>query len=73
MLGNEKNPCRKLSRSHEKNPNYYQNAILQNLSEQDTCFDSKDLIDCERNAVDLYAQRDSKGQISFVGFKEGFP
>ena len=24
---------------------YYHNAILQNLSEQDTCFDSKDLID----------------------------
>ena len=26
---------------------YYHNAILQNLSEQDTCFDSKDLIDQE--------------------------
>ena len=33
---------------------YYHNALLQNLSEQDTCFDSKDLIDLERNAVDLY-------------------
>jgi hypothetical protein len=28
--------------------------ILQNLSEQDICFDSKDLIHRERNAVDLY-------------------
>ena len=45
--------------------NYYHNAILQNLSEQDICFDSKDLIDRERNAVDLYDQRDSKGQMSF--------
>ena len=52
---------------------YYQNAILQNLSEQDTCFDSKDLIDRVRNAVDLYDQRDSKGQMSFISFKEGFP
>ena len=52
---------------------YYHNAILQNLSEQDTCFDSKDLIDLERNAVDLYDQRDSKGQMSFSSFKEGFP
>jgi hypothetical protein len=33
-------------------------AILQNLPEQDRCFDSKDLIDLERNAVDLYIQRD---------------
>ena len=43
---------------------YYHNAIFQNLSEQDTCFDSKDLIDRERNAVDLHDQRDSKGQMS---------
>ena len=52
---------------------YYHNAILQNLSEQDTCFDSKDLIDRERNAVDLYDQRDSKGQMSFISFKEECP
>ena len=52
---------------------YYHNAILQNLSEQDTCFDSKDLIGRERNAVDLYDQRDSRGQMSFISFKEGFP
>ena len=52
---------------------YYHNAILQNLSEQDTCFSSKDLIDRERNAVDLYDKRDSKGQMSFISFKEGFP
>ena len=52
---------------------YYHNAILQNLSEQDICFDSKDLIDRERNAVDLYDQRDSKGQKSFSSFKEEFP
>ena len=32
---------------------YYHNVILQNLSEQDTCFGSKDLIDRERKAVDL--------------------
>ena len=49
---------------------YYHNAILQNLSEQDTCFDSKDLIDRERNAVDLYDQRDSKGQMSFSSFNQ---
>ena len=53
--------------------NYYHNAILQNLSEQDTCFDSKDLIDRERNVVDQYDQRDSKGKMSFISFKEGFP
>jgi hypothetical protein len=47
--------------------------ILQNLSEQDLCFDSKDLIHRERNAADLYDQRDSKGQRSFIGFKEGIP
>ncbi len=45
---------------------YYPNAILKYLSEQDICFNSKDLIDSERNAVDLYDQRDSKGQISFT-------
>ena len=33
----------------------------------------KDLNDQERNAVDLYDQCDSKGQMSFFGFKEGFP
>ena len=44
--------------------------ILQNLSEQDTCFGSKDLIDRERNAVDLYDQRDSKGQMSFSSFNQ---
>ena len=52
---------------------YYHNAILQKLSKQDTCFDSKDLIDCERNAVHLYDQRDSKGQMPLISFKEGFP
>ena len=52
---------------------YYHNAILQNLSEQDSCFNSKDLIDRERNALDLYDQRDSKGQMSFISFKERFP
>ena len=86
MLGNEKNPCCKLSRFHEKNSCrklslvtesgiYYHIAILQNLnlSEQDICFDRKYLIGRERNAVDLYDQRGSKGQISFISFKEGFP
>ena len=50
--------------------NYYHNAILQNLSEQDTCFDCKDLIDRERNAVYLYDQPDSKGQMSFSSFNQ---
>ena len=49
---------------------YYHNVILQNLSEQDTCFDSKDLIDRERNAVYLYDQPDSKGQMSFSSFNQ---
>ena len=40
--------------------------ILQNLSEHDICFDSKDLIRRERNVVNLYHQRDSKGQMSFI-------
>ncbi len=48
-------------------------AILQNLSEQDICFDGKDPIIRERNAVELYDQRDSKGLISFISFKEGCP
>ena len=52
---------------------YYHNEILQNLSEQDICFDSKDLIDRERNAVNLYDQRDSKGHMSFSRFKEECP
>ncbi len=43
--------------------------IIQNLSEQDICFDSKDLIHQERNAAD----HDSKGQMSFISFKIGFP
>jgi hypothetical protein len=42
---------------------YYPNAILKNLSEQDICFSSKDLVDHERNAVDLHDQSDSKGQM----------
>ena len=45
-------------------------GYLKNLSEQESCFDSKDLIDRERNAVvDLNDQLDSKGQISFTRFK----
>ncbi len=48
---------------------YGSNVILKNLSEQDICFDSKDLIDHEWNAVDPYDQRDSKGQILFTSFK----
>ena len=44
-------------------------AILKNLSEQDIYLDSKDLIDCERNAVDLNDQRDSKEQLFFTSFK----
>ena len=52
---------------------HYPHNILQNLSEQDICFDSKDLIRRERNVADLYDQRDSKGQMSFISFKEGFP
>ncbi len=48
-------------------------AILQNLSEQDICFVSKKLIDQQSNAVDLYDQRDSKAQMSFISFKDGFP
>jgi hypothetical protein len=48
---------------------YDPNAILKNLSEQDICLDIKDLIDSERNAVDLNDQQDSKGQISFTSFK----
>ncbi len=47
--------------------------ILQNVSEQDIYFDSKDLICRERNAVDMYDQRASKEQMSFISFKEGFP
>ena len=47
--------------------------ILQNLSEQDICFDSKDLIRRKRIAADLYDQRDSKGQMSFISFKKGIP
>ena len=37
---------------------YDPNAILKNLSEQGICFDSKDLIDSERNAVDQDDQRE---------------
>jgi hypothetical protein len=50
---------------------YDPDEILKNLSEQDICSDSKDLIDCEveRNAVDLDDQRDSKRQMSFTSFK----
>ncbi len=50
-----------------------QNAILQNLFEQDICFNSQDLIDQERNAMDLYDQQDSKGQMQFISSKEGLP
>ncbi len=32
--------------------------ILKNLSGQDICFNSKDLIDSERNAVSQYDQRE---------------
>ncbi len=48
---------------------YNQNAILKNLSEQDICLDSNDLIDSERNAVDLNEQRDSRGQMLSTSFK----
>jgi hypothetical protein len=48
---------------------YDPNAILKNLSEQDICFDSKDLMDSEKNAVNLDDLCDSKGQMSFTSFK----
>ncbi len=48
---------------------YDPNVILKNLSQHDACFESKDLIDLERNAVDLYDQLNSKGQMSFTSFK----
>ena len=51
---------------------YYQNAILQNLSEQDICFDSNDLIEQERNAVDLYDQRDAKQKFRSSASNEDF-
>ncbi len=51
---------------------YYHDAIHQIYSEQDICFGMKDSIDCERNAMDLYDQRDSKGQMLFNSVKEGF-
>ena len=44
-------------------------AILKDLSEQDICLVSKDLIGSERNAVDLNDQSDSKRQVSFTSFK----
>ena len=54
-----------------------QNVILQNLSEQDICFDSnlKELIARERNAMDsdLFDQRDSKGQMPYISGQEGLP
>ena len=52
---------------------YY--AILQNLSEQGVCFDSswKELIDRERNAMDLFDLRDSKGQMQSISSQEGMP
>ena len=80
MRSNEKNHCSKIvsipreeSLLQIASGIYYQNAILQNLSERDICFDSKDWIDRERNAVDLYDQRDSKGQMSFISFREELP
>ncbi len=42
---------------------YDPHAVLKNLSQRDICFDSKDLIDQESNAVDRYDQRDSKGKM----------
>ncbi len=48
---------------------YYHDAIHQIFSEQDICFGMKDSIDRERNAMDLYDQRDSKGQMSSTSFK----
>ncbi len=48
---------------------YEPNAFLKDLSEQDICLVNKDLIGCERNAVDLNDQSDSKGQVSFTSFK----
>ncbi len=44
-------------------------ATPQNPSEQDFYFDSKGLIALVRNAIDLYDQSDSKGKMSFIGFK----
>ena len=54
---------------------YYHNSILQNLSEQDSCwrYTSTVKISRERNIVDQDDQGDSKGQMSFISFKEGFP
>jgi hypothetical protein len=48
--------CREESLQQFDSSFYDPNAILKNLSEQDICFDSKDLIDSERNAVDLNDQ-----------------
>ena len=45
---------------------YDPNVILQNMSEQYICFDRKYSIKRERNAVDLFDQSDSKGQMTFI-------
>ncbi len=48
---------------------------LQNLSEQDKCYDSnlKELIAGEGNAMDPFDQRDSKGQMQRISSQEGLP
>jgi hypothetical protein len=48
---------------------YDQTVTLKNLSDQDICSDCKDLIESERNVVDLHDQSDSKGQILFTSIK----
>jgi hypothetical protein len=54
---------------------YDPNAILQNLSEHDIFFDSnlKESIDRERNAIDLFDLRDSKGEMQSICSQEGLP
>jgi hypothetical protein len=51
---------------------YCHDAIHQIFLEQDICLGMKDSIDLERNAMDLYDQRDNKGQMLFNSVKEGF-
>ncbi len=46
---------------------YDPHAILKNLSKQDMCLDSRDLIDWASNDVDLYDQNDSKDSRDILG------
>ena len=71
MLSNKKNPCCKMPQFYKNNPYSKLSRVSTTIMLSSRICPNK--IHASTVKMDLYDQRDSKGQMSFISFKEGFP